>query len=158
MDDPVQCCRFPSKRIGRKRDASLTEQGDGIMSKSDSDSIAEKVRFWEEQDKINQELIPRIIRQNKLLTKHIAEHDSLPEVAANTISKALAAARAEQSQQYDNALEGAKSELADQAQASVNQGLASLHEEYHKFRNMHIGITSLAGAICLVVLLVNFLT
>ena len=53
------------------------------MTTSSSDSIAEKVRFWEEQDKINQELIPRVIRQNELLTKHIAEHDSLPEVAGN---------------------------------------------------------------------------
>ena len=34
------------------------------MATSNSDSIAERVRFWEEQDKINQELIPRVIRQN----------------------------------------------------------------------------------------------
>ena len=59
-------------------------------------SIAERVRFWEEQDKINQELIPRVIRQNELLTKHIAEHDSLPELAGNAISQALAGAREEQ--------------------------------------------------------------
>ena len=51
--------------------------------------IAERVRFWEEQDKINQELIPRVIRQNELLTKHIAEHDSLPLVAGVAISRLL---------------------------------------------------------------------
>ena len=28
------------------------------MTTPASDSIAEKVRFWEEQDKINQELVP----------------------------------------------------------------------------------------------------
>ena len=69
------------------------------MTTSDSDSIAEKVRFWEEQDKINQELIPRVIRQNELLTKHIAEHDNLPEVAGNAISQAFAGAREEPRQQ-----------------------------------------------------------
>ncbi len=41
-------------------------------------SIADRVRFWEEQDKINQELIPRVIRQHELLTGHIADHVNLP--------------------------------------------------------------------------------
>ena len=80
-------------------------------------SIADKVRFWEEQDKINQELIPRVIRQNELLTKHIAEHDSLPEVAGKAISEALAGAREKQRQQYEAALDAAKRELGEQAQA-----------------------------------------
>ena len=75
-------------------------------------SIEERVRFWEEQDRINQELIPRVIRQNELLTKHIAEHDSLPEVAGNAISQALAGAREEQRQQYEAALDAARKELA----------------------------------------------
>ena len=35
------------------------------MASSDEDPvpIGERVRFWEEQDRINQELIPRVIRQ-----------------------------------------------------------------------------------------------
>ncbi len=93
------------------------------MATSNSDSIAERVRFWEEQDKINQELIPRVIRQNELLTKHIAEHDTLPEVAVNTISEALAEARTEQRQQYEAALDGARTELAEQAQANFQKAL-----------------------------------
>ena len=44
--------------------------------------IAEKVKFRQEQDKINQELIPRVIRQNDLLTAHIKDHESLPIIAA----------------------------------------------------------------------------
>ena len=44
--------------------------------------IAEKVKFWQEQDKINQELIPRVIRQNDLLTAHIKYHETLPIIAA----------------------------------------------------------------------------
>ena len=54
-------------------------------------TIDVKVKFWEEQDKINQALIPRFIDQSKLLTKHIKEHDNLPQVAGNAISQALSA-------------------------------------------------------------------
>ena len=38
--------------------------------------IAEKVRFWEEQDRINRELIPRVIKQHELLTGHIEGHET----------------------------------------------------------------------------------
>ena len=86
-------------------------------------SIEERVRFWEEQDKINQELIPRVIRQNELLTEHIAEHDSLPEVAGNAISQALAGAREEQRQQYEAALNAANIELGEQTQAKLQNAL-----------------------------------
>ena len=40
----------------------------------DSIPISERVRFWEEQDRINQELIPRVIRQHEL-TQHIGDVD-----------------------------------------------------------------------------------
>ena len=93
------------------------------MTTSGSDSIADKVRFWEEQDKINQELIPRVIRQNELLNKHIAEHDNLPEVAGNAISQALAGAREEQRQQHEASLDAAKIELGKQTQANVQKAL-----------------------------------
>ena len=86
-------------------------------------SIEERVRFWEEQDRINQELIPRFIRQNELLTKHIAEHDSLPEVAGNAISQALAGAREEQRQQYEAALDAARKELAENTRAKLQKAL-----------------------------------
>ena len=46
------------------------------------------IAVWEEQDKINQELIPRVIRQNELLTGHIADHENLPLVAGNAIREA----------------------------------------------------------------------
>ena len=59
--------------------------------------IAEKVRFWEEQDRINQTLIPRVIRQHELLTKHIEEHDNLPELFGRQLADALA----EQSRRFE---------------------------------------------------------
>ena len=97
------------------------------MTTSDENSIAERVRFWEEQDKINQELIPRVIRQNELLSKHIAEHDNLPELAGNAISQALARAQEEQRQQYEAALDTAKRELAEQAQANFQKAMDVFH-------------------------------
>ena len=48
------------------------------MTTPDSTPIADRVRFWEEQDKINQELIPRVIRQHELMSAHIADHENLP--------------------------------------------------------------------------------
>ena len=121
-------------------------------------SIAVRVRFWEEQDKINQELIPRVIRQNELLTKHIAEHDNLPELAGNAISQALAGAREEQRQQHEAALDAAKKELAEQFQASLDQTLASLRQEARKMRNMLVVIASGAGVVGVAALIVSLIT
>lgn len=71
--------------------------------------IAEKVKFWSEQDRINQALIPRVIRQGELLTKHIAEHDDLPQLLNKVVSDALA----KQSRAFEVALEKAVADLND---------------------------------------------
>ena len=95
-------------------------------------SIADKVRFWEEQDKINQELIPRVIRQHELLTSHIAGHENLPLVAANAISEALAEARREQQERYDAALAELKAESEEQRrqhQAQLEAAQAEREEQ-----------------------------
>ena len=113
------------------------------MATSRSDSIADRVRFWEEQDKINQELIPRVIRQNELLVKHIAEHDSLPEVAGKAISEALTSARAEHRQQYD---------------AALAHALATVQHETRRTRIVFIGIVSGAAAGVVAALIVSLFT
>ena len=95
-------------------------------------SIADKVRFWEEQDEINQELIPRVIRQHELLTGHIADHENLPLVAANAISEALAEARREQQERYDAALAELKAESEEQRrqhQAQLEAAQAEREEQ-----------------------------
>ena len=51
------------------------EDETAVFGTSDRPGIAEKVRFWEEQDRINQELIPRVLKQHELLTAHIASHE-----------------------------------------------------------------------------------
>ncbi len=38
-------------------------------------TIAERVKFWEEQDRINRELIPRVIKIHELFTDHVAGHE-----------------------------------------------------------------------------------
>jgi transketolase len=101
------------------------------MTVPDSTPIADRVRFWEEQDKINQELIPRVIRQHELLTAHIADHGNLPLVAGNAISEALAEAREEQQRHYDAALEVAKQEQQQQYDASLETAKQEQQEQYN---------------------------
>ncbi len=138
---------------------ALSQQTDSTQFENgETPSIAERVRFWEEQDKINQEIIPRVIRQNELLTKHIAEHDSLPELAGNAINQALAEAQEERRQQHEAALDAAKKELAEQFQASLDQALASLRQETRKARNMFIVVASGAGVVGVVALIVSLIT
>ena len=102
--------------------------------------ISERVRFWEEQDAINQELIPRVVRQHELLTEHIGEHESLPAVVANAVQQAVADAREEQRQIYDAALESAQSEFSKELSESLQQ-------QSGRMRTLFIGVAAVAGLI-----------
>lgn len=85
--------------------------------------ISERVKFWEEQDRINQELIPRVIRQHELLSQHIGEHEHLPTTLTNAVEEGLARGHKELQEKYDAALESAKEDLTQQMEA-----------EYHQYR------------------------
>ena len=100
------------------------------MTTPDSTPIADRVRFWEEQDKINQELIPRVIRQHELLSAHIADHENLPLVAGNAISEALAETREEQQRHYDAALETAKQEQQQQYDVALEAAKQEQQQSY----------------------------
>ncbi len=149
--------------------------------------IGERVKFWEEQDKINQELIPRVIRQHELLTTHIADHENLPLIAGNAISEALAEAREEQQRHYDAALEAAKQEqqqrhdaaleaakqeqqqlhdtaldaaktaINNEAQANLDRAVETLNQEWRKTRNILISITAASGAVAVAAIIVGIL-
>ena len=54
------------------------------MADEERPKIADKVRFWEEQDRINRELIPRVLKQHELFTAHIETHDSVATRMAET--------------------------------------------------------------------------
>ena len=93
-----------------------------------SPNIAERVKFWEEQDKINQELIPRVIRQNELLTSHVADHENLPLVAGNAAREALNRALEEHRQQHEAALAEVRAE-ADEQRRQHSAELQAAQEE-----------------------------
>lgn len=111
--------------------------------------IAEKVRFWEEQDRINQELIPRVIRQNELLTQHIAEHDNLQQILSDTIQKALS----EQAQQYESALETTQKQLNE----THAKALETLRQEARQIRNRLTAIAAGSAIIAIAALIVAVL-
>lgn len=88
--------------------------------------ISERVRFWEEQDRINQVLIPRVIRQGELLTRHVAEHDNLPEMIGRVISDALS----EQATLYNAAMERASSEMQTAYAQALDKTRQELDAQY----------------------------
>ena len=94
------------------------------MTQQTPESISERVRFWEEQDRINQELIPRVIRQSELLTGHIADHENLPLVAANAIRESMVEVREEQQRHYESALEAAVADLGRAHDGALKQAIA----------------------------------
>ena len=108
------------------QDEPETEDEADTETEDETVKIAEKVRFWEEQDRINQELIPRVIRQNELLTQHIAEHDNLQQILSDTIQKALS----EQAQQYESALDTAQKQLNETHEQNTQKTLAEQAQQY----------------------------
>ena len=67
--------------------------------------IAERVAFWEEQDRINQELIPRVIQQSEVLTGHIKNHENLQATAVKMVRDAVEESESRISQQLRAAQE-----------------------------------------------------
>ena len=127
------------------------------MTTPDSTPIADRVRFWEEQDKINKELIPRVIRQHELLTAHVTDHENLVETVSNAMQQALDDARREQHQNYEAALATAKTDINNEAQANLDQAMVTLNLEWRKTRNLVTAITTGAIAIGLAALIIGIL-
>lgn len=140
---------FASSIVATESDSDEPPELDELESDVDAETIriAEKVRFWEEQDRINQELIPRVIRQNELLSQHIAEHDNLQQILSDTIQKALT----EQAQQYESALNAAQKQLDEThdeiTQKTMTKALETLHQEARQTRNRLAVITVVSIAI-----------
>ncbi|MCY3748534.1 MAG: hypothetical protein OXG64_04480 [Chloroflexi bacterium] len=93
-------------------------------------SIGERVRFWEEQEKINQVLIDRLIRLNKLLSDHIKNHESLPEVADQAVRQALADARVEQQEQYRSIIENLSATYRDSVHTLLAEERTRQRQQY----------------------------
>ena len=138
------------------------------MTIPSSESIADRVRFWEEQDKINQVLIPRVIKQAELLTAHIGEHESLPEVVSRAIAAALQealveqegkyqSALAEQSRQYQAALEAQERQYAAKLSEAIAKASDIVEKRAVKVRIILVGLAGAGVATGLGSLLVNLL-
>ena len=104
------------------------------MASSDEDPvpIGERVRFWEEQDRINQELIPRVIRQGELISRHVAEHNNLQAIVADAVRQAVSQTLAEQKEIRAAELDAAKAEMRERMSEALRQ-------QALKTRNMLIG-------------------
>ena len=116
---------------GSMEDTVSSEADRQEKGEDESASIAERVRFWQEQDRINQVLIPRVIRQNELLAKHIAEHDDLPQLLGRVISEALA----EQAAQYETALEKSHTEMRTAYDDALKKAKEQQDQDYEKAVN-----------------------
>ena len=67
--------------------------------------IGERVKFWEEQDRINQELIPRVIQQSEVLTGHIKNHENLQATAVKMVRETVQESESRINQQLKAAQE-----------------------------------------------------
>ena len=96
----------------------------------DAPKIGERVLFWEEQDRINQELIPRVIKQHELFTTHVQGHEDvqvrmaamdarISEAVGEAVKQAVAA-----SDKKIEALEGRVAETVEES----NKNMAELEE------------------------------
>ena len=151
---------------------STSDVTPGDFQDDSNTSIADKVRFWEEQDKINQELIPRVIRQHELLTHHIAEHANLPAVVAQAVAQSLAEAKAEIAEQtqailtqtkaeleqrYAAAFAETQAEIAAQTQSELERAEAGFNRESRQTRRRSIAIAAGALAISVASVIIGIL-
>ena len=119
------------------------------MTTSDEEPvpIGERVRFWEEQDRINQELIPRVIRQGKLISSHVAEHDNLQAIVADAVRQAVTQTLAEQKEIRAAELDAAKAEMRERMSEALRRHAL-------KTRNALIGAVAVAVILAAVALAV----
>ena len=124
----------------------------------DSVPISEKVRFWEEQDKINQELIPRVIRQHEMLTRHIGEHESLPEVVANAVHNAVSAVREEQKREFDAEVTRIAAAMDARVEAVIQKAAVEAERKAQGTRRFLVGLTFGSIAIAVAALVISAFT
>jgi hypothetical protein len=153
---------FRPRRISTSSENEQSRQagrGDSVQT-----TIAERVRFWEQQDQINQELIPRVIRQNEILTQHIRGHQNLPEIAARAVREALDEAKEEQLGHYQATLAAARSDLLrdfqsslatadDRLSASIDLKIQDLSRQYRQTLHLLIGATIVSGLVSVAALI-----
>ena len=96
----------------------------------DMPKIGEKVRFWEEQDRINQELIPRVIKQHELFTTHVQGHEDVQVHMAALdarISEALDEAVKQAVADSDKKIAALEARVSEAAEEARKQAIQESH-------------------------------
>lgn len=75
---------------------------------TDRPSIADKVRFWEEQDKINQALIPRVIEMHEMVIDLQKRTDNISGQIAAAEARVIQDMKEQVQSQIDQKLLGAR--------------------------------------------------
>ena len=111
-------------------------------SSSDSErpGIADKVRFWEEQDRINRELIPRVLKQNELLSAHVASHEEVRVQAASLMSSMDALA-----ERHKREMAELEARTSEQIRSSMNSRIDEMTER-HKMEMAELEVRMAADA------------
>ena len=99
--------------LGGLDQARSDEETDSQDGNTERPSIGEKVRFWEEQDKINQALIPRVMEMHEIVT-------DLHKRTAN-ISSQIATAEARVLQQMQEQVSGMVNDLIPEVEERLIQ-------------------------------------
>ena len=131
--------------------------------------IADRVLFWEEQDRINQELIPRVVRQADLLAQHIKDHENLLELAGKAVQAALAEASEEQRRHYEAAIAAARSDVVKHIQpdlvameshlnTSIELKLETVSRQYRQRLLTLVGISAILALISSAALILAIVT
>jgi len=74
---------FKKKKRKMKKQKITKEEKKAIMA------IGEKVKFWEQQDKINKELIPRVLKNHDMISKLTTNFSNLSSDEINTQKKTV---------------------------------------------------------------------
>ena len=128
-----------------------TTEPEGQIGVEERPGIADKVRFWEEQDRINQELIPRVLKQHELFTAHIETHES-----AATLIAAMEARLAEQSRQSTSELEAQfTSTLADNQRQAAEAAERSAQTAVNSAKRQSLIISSVSMAVAIVAIVLG---
>ena len=106
----------------------------------DEPKIGEKVKFWQEQDRINRELIPRVIKNHELLARHVESHEDGDSLARSQI-EALETRTAEDD-------EAAKAQIeALEARVAELEGSADGFSNWASYAAIALAVVALALAL-----------
>ena len=135
----------------------------------DAPKIAEKIKFWEEQDRINKALIPRVVRAHELIQELAKAVSGFSDAIASTESRVtttfneqLARTREEQQTQSNQVAHALRSDLV-----AAQERIVALEQAIEEMRGLREGplrslrrtaiVGIVLGAVALIVALVHLL-